>query len=245
MPAAIVLRPPSVPASLALTTSSTSLTNLSVSFWMSSSPRRASSSVICFSFSSSLTLMDGVAADVADRHLGVLAFGVHVLGQFLAALFGQRRQVDADDRCRRCSGFRPRSEARIAFSTAATIGFSHGRDGQRARVGDGHGGDLRQRHVGTVVVHLQVIDQRRGGAAGAHLGQVVANASTLLVMRVWASFLMSFSMAGSAWVGNVGDYSHRGAGKSRGAMRRLNDAARDRPDHARSPARVRSAGSRD
>src|SRR5690606_8887497 len=41
-------------------------------------------------------LVVGIAADVADRDLGVLALGVHDLGELLSALLGQGGQVDAD-----------------------------------------------------------------------------------------------------------------------------------------------------
>src|SRR3546814_11488965 len=44
-----------------------------------------------------LDLADGVAADVADRDLGVLALVVDQLGELLAALLGEGGQVDADD----------------------------------------------------------------------------------------------------------------------------------------------------
>src|SRR6476620_5537557 len=44
-----------------------------------------------------LDLVVRVAADVADRDLGVFAAGVHVLGELATTLFGKRGQVDADD----------------------------------------------------------------------------------------------------------------------------------------------------
>src|SRR5690606_41774391 len=52
-----------------------------------------------------LGLLVGVAADVADRHLGRLALRVHQLGQRAAALLGWRRQVEADRRARGGGGW--------------------------------------------------------------------------------------------------------------------------------------------
>ena len=88
--------------------------------------RRSSSSATSLLFSSSFRCVDRVAAHVAHRDLGVLAFVLHDLDQLLAALLGQRRHRHAD-RCRpTVAGFSPRSESRIAFSIAWTIFFSHG-----------------------------------------------------------------------------------------------------------------------
>src|SRR5690554_6070581 len=56
-----------------------------------------------------LGLLDGVAADGADRDLGILALAVHHLGQLLAALLGQDGDVGPD---RGAGGVRGQAEVR-------------------------------------------------------------------------------------------------------------------------------------
>src|SRR6478672_6159514 len=48
-------------------------------------------------FQQLLDVVVGIAADIADGDLGVLPLAMDVLGQFLATLFGESGQVDADD----------------------------------------------------------------------------------------------------------------------------------------------------
>jgi hypothetical protein len=69
--------------------------------------------------------MVGVAPQVADRDARVLGFVVHDLGELLAPLLGEQRHRHADRLARR-RGFSPRSELRIALSTAWIIFFSNG-----------------------------------------------------------------------------------------------------------------------
>src|SRR5690554_3070746 len=117
-------------------------------------------------------LLVGVAADVADRDLGRFALGVDHLGQLAAAFLGQRGQVDAD---RGAGGVGRQAEVggEDGLFDRGDHGLFPGRDGERADIADGHRGHLRQRHVRPVVVDLQVVDQGRGRAPGADLGQVV------------------------------------------------------------------------
>src|SRR5690606_8248865 len=115
-----------------------------------------------------LDLLVSVAADVADRDLGVLAFLVHHLGQLAASLLGQGGHVDADGGAGGVGG-----QAQVRGQDRLLDRPDHllfpGGDGQRAGVADGNGSHLRQRHVGAVVVDLQVVDQGSRGAAGADL----------------------------------------------------------------------------
>ncbi len=105
--------------------------------------------------------------------LGFLAFVVHHFGQLLAPFLGQGGQVEADDGAGgvRCQA-QVRGQDRL-LHRADHLLFPWG-DGQRARVGDGDAGDLAERHVRTVVVHLEVFHQGGRGAAGAHFDQGMA-----------------------------------------------------------------------
>src|SRR5690242_5279120 len=119
-----------------------------------------------------LDLLQGVAADVADGDLGVLALVAHVLGQLAAALFGERRHVEADHRA---GGGRRDADVRghQRLLDHCHQALLERRDDDRARIAQRHRGDLVQRHVRAVVGHLDVVHQRGAGAAGAQAGQVV------------------------------------------------------------------------
>src|SRR5262249_48636189 len=112
---------------------------------------------------------------VAYRDLRILAFVRNVLGELAAALLGQRRHVQADH-----GAGRVRRQAEVGGEDRLLDRLHHvllpRRDRQRARVGDGDVGDLADRHVGTVVTDLEVLDQRRAGAAGAQALQLVPEA---------------------------------------------------------------------
>src|SRR5690606_35679745 len=86
-----------------------------------------------------LDLLVGVAADVADRDLGVLALGVHDLAQLAAALLGQRGQVEADHDAGGVRG-EPEVGAEDRLLLRADDLLLVRGDGQRARVGHGHAG---------------------------------------------------------------------------------------------------------
>ena len=112
-------------ASLPLITSSTSLIAPSVIFWISVSVRLASSSVICLSFSSSLTWW------LASRRMLRIATFASSPSPCTTLARSLRRSSVSAGMLRRITvpavfGVRPRSEARIAFSTGPTICFSHG-----------------------------------------------------------------------------------------------------------------------
>src|SRR5690606_34876050 len=127
----------------------------------------------CLFLQQLLALLVGVAADVADRHLGGFTLGVDQLAQLAAALFGERGQVDADGGA---GGVRRQAEVggEDRLLDRRDHGLFPGRDGERARIADPYRGDLRERHVRAVVVDPEVVDQRGGRAAGTDLGQVVA-----------------------------------------------------------------------
>src|SRR5690606_38817324 len=128
-------------------------------------------------------LVDRVTADVADRDLGAFTLGVDDLGQFATALLGQGRQVDPDHRAGRVRG-----QAEVGVDDRLLHRGDHRLlprgDGERARIGDRYAGHLRQRHVRTVVVDLDVVDQRGVGAPGTDLYQGVAQRFDALLHAV-------------------------------------------------------------
>src|SRR6185437_3776556 len=112
-------------SSLALTTASTSLTARSVSFWISSSTRRSSSSVMSFSLSRSLTCCN---ASRRTLRIAILAFSPSWPTCLASSL---RRSSVSAGMFRRITvpavvGVMPMSEAIKAFSIGATMVFSHG-----------------------------------------------------------------------------------------------------------------------
>src|SRR2546430_4119136 len=68
---------------------------------------------------------DRLGARVPHRHASFLGELVHHLHQLATPLFGERRQRNADG-LPSLDGVRPRSDARIAFSTALRSDLSHG-----------------------------------------------------------------------------------------------------------------------
>ena len=137
----------------------------SVIFWISS--WRASSVV----FADHLVLQQlldcfvAVAADVAHRHAMIFGDVVQPLDQILAALFGEGgigRRISLPS----LAGFRPRSDARMAFSIGPICETSHG----WMVISDGSGTcrlPLIQRRGRAVVIHADVIEKAQRGAAGA------------------------------------------------------------------------------
>src|SRR5690606_17725485 len=120
-----------------------------------------------------LDLLVGVAADVADRDLGVLAFAGHDLGQLTAALLGQGGQVEADGGA---GGVRGQAQVRAqdGLLDRADHALVPGGDHQRAGIGHGDGGDLRERDLAAVRADADAVDQAGRGAPGADLDEVVA-----------------------------------------------------------------------
>lgn len=84
-----------ISASLAANSSSTFFMYLSVSFWDESSPSLAISSGMP-SFWAFLNAFNRVAAYIADADASRFGFAFDLLDQLFAALFGQRRNVQAD-----------------------------------------------------------------------------------------------------------------------------------------------------
>src|SRR5690606_442595 len=120
-----------------------------------------------------LDLLVGVAADVADGDLGVLALAGHDLGQLTAALLGQRRQVQADGGAGGVGG-QAQVRAEDGLLDRADHALVPGLDDQGAGVGHGDGGHLRQRDLAAVRADPDRVDQAGGGAPGADLDEVVA-----------------------------------------------------------------------
>jgi hypothetical protein len=113
-----------------------------------------------------------VAADVAHRDLGAFAGVADVLGEFLAALFGQRRHVEANGGAGRGRGdAKVRGHDRLFHRGDGR--FFVRDDGERAGVRHGHGGDLVERHIHAVIAHLDAFHQRGAGAARAQVRQLV------------------------------------------------------------------------
>ena len=83
---------------MCLSSSSTSATYLWVTFSSSFSARVTSSSPASPSLASLSRLVLGVPADVADRDPGVLRLVLRDLDELLAALLGELREDDPDDR---------------------------------------------------------------------------------------------------------------------------------------------------
>src|SRR5690606_8653725 len=108
----------------------------------------------------------GLATDVADRDLGVLALGAGDLDHLAAALLGHRRQVE------------PQLGALVG-GVDAEVGVADGvldvvdlrgverLDQHHARLGDGDRGHLRERRRCAVVVDGDPVEHGGGGAAGA------------------------------------------------------------------------------
>ena len=69
-------------------------------------------------------------------------------------------------------GLRPRSDWRMAFSMAAMAPLSYGVITSMRASGTREPGELLERDVGAVVLDRELLDQRRGGAAGADRAEV-------------------------------------------------------------------------
>ena len=64
-------------------------------------------------------------------------------------------------------GLSPRSDCWMAFSMAPIDALVVGRDQRAAGLGHREAGELLQRHLGAVVVDRELLDEGRGGPAGA------------------------------------------------------------------------------
>jgi hypothetical protein len=115
----------------------------------------------------------GIAADVADRDLGLLGLLVQHLDQIATALLGERGQRHADD-----GSGGGRVEAQVGLADGLVDGVDGapipGGDDQRARVLHRDARALRQRRRVAVVVHHDVFEQAGLRAPGAQTGEVGA-----------------------------------------------------------------------
>ena len=119
-----------------------------------------------------LELIHGVAADVTDGDLGLLALLLDLLGQLLAALLGGCGKDQADD-----LAVIDGVNADVAGLEGLGDGLEHltvpGSDGQDAGLGHSHSGDLVDGRGAAVVVHGDLVQDGGVGAAGADGGQLV------------------------------------------------------------------------
>src|SRR5438132_6554566 len=118
-----------------------------------------------------LGVLVGVAADVAHRHLAVLAFVADDLGELLAALFGERGHRHAQQ-----VALRRRVEPEVGLADGLLDLRAHalfpGLHADRARVEQRHVGHLADGHHRAVVLHMHLVEDARVGAPGAHLVQL-------------------------------------------------------------------------
>src|SRR5690242_105293 len=130
-----------------------------------------------------LDLVDRVGPRVPHRHPPLFGVLVHHLHQLLAALFGERRQGDADDvavvgrrepQLRRLDRFLDRLEqAFVPRLHREQLGLGR-RDSRH----------LVQRHLVTVRFDAHQIEQRRAGLAGAHGRELAPRGFDRLVHRL-------------------------------------------------------------
>ena len=113
----------------------------------------------------------GLAADVADGDLGVLALGLNDLDVLLAAFLRQFGDGDPDDVA--VIG-RVGTDLGITERTlnVAQRRLVEGRDEDGAGVRDGERGELLQRGGGTLVLHQDLVVQDRVGTPGADGSEV-------------------------------------------------------------------------
>ena len=115
----------------------------------------------------------GVAAQIADRNLAVFAHAAHDLREFTAAFFGERGQRNADHVARR-----GRVETEVGIADRLFHDLDHvlfpGLDRQRAGVAHTDLRHLVERRRAAVVVHLDLVEQARRGAARTDLHEFFA-----------------------------------------------------------------------
>src|SRR5438128_8519286 len=115
-----------------------------------------------------------VAADVADRGAMFFEDSMNVLGECLTALFRQGRDWNAD---------KPSVVGRIQTKVGCPNGFLDrtderdiiGLDRDQRRVRRGKLGDLVYGSWCSVVIHLDIIENRNGCPARSNAGQLLAN----------------------------------------------------------------------
>ena len=138
-----------------------------VIFSSSFSARSSSSAEISPSFSDGLEVLARVAAEVAHGDAAVLGHVLDDLDVLLAALLGERREVEPDDRA-----VVARVDAEVAVADRLLDGAERGAvvrlDEQLAGLGHLEAGELLQRDRRAVVLDVQLLDERRRGPAGAH-----------------------------------------------------------------------------
>src|SRR5262249_51901575 len=127
-----------------------------------------------------LELVPDVPAYVADRDPALLGSSLHHLHQRLAAVGPQLRAGQPDHRAvvRRVDaevGLLDRLLDRL--HRALVVGGDH----EDAGLGHGETCELLQRHVGAVVVDLQLLDERRSCSAGANARELLLQVHDRLV----------------------------------------------------------------
>ncbi len=117
-------------------------------------------------------MLVGIAAGVANRHLGGFTHLLDLRHQLLAPVPGERWDADAD-------GFavRLRVQAEIrGLDRLADGGDGSGVEGLDENLGGlgrGDGGEALEIGLRAVVVDLDVLDEGGGGSAGPHAAQLV------------------------------------------------------------------------
>ena len=119
-----------------------------------------------------LELVERIAADIAESDLGLLAGLGNALDELLAALLGQRREVQTD-----LLAVVLRIDAEVGHLNGLFDSLEHRAvprlDGQRTRVGRGDGCNLIQRGRRTVILHGDLIENCRVCAACADCCQLL------------------------------------------------------------------------
>lgn len=116
--------------------------------------------------------VDGIAAGVADADFGVFTDAFGLFDEFLAALFGERRHVDADD-FTVVVGIESEVGVHDGLLDGGEHGFFPRLHGDGAGVGDGDVRHLGKRCGGTVVVHQHIVQDFGIGFASPYLSQFV------------------------------------------------------------------------
>ena len=131
-------------------------------------------------FEELLEMFVGVAADVAQGDAALFGDVAEFLGEFAAAVFGERRNGDADD-----FAVVGRIEAEIgnadAFFNGADDGVVPGLNGDERGFGDVQLSDLIERRGRAEVIDANAVEKADGGAAGAEVGHFVLQVGQHLV----------------------------------------------------------------
>ena len=117
-------------------------------------------------------LFFGLATDIADGDFGVLSLGVRDLDQIAAAFLRKVRDDHPDDQSviggvHTEIGIPDRLLHRLEL--AGIVGLDHGHPG----LGHRHAGQLDQGGGSTVVIHDDLGEHRRTGAAGTYRGEIL------------------------------------------------------------------------